>query len=81
MCAVGYSGVPFDPDRIALSLNGIPIFRNGSPVGSTRARAEKAMKNHDLQIEVDLAGGRAAAKVWTCDLSHGYVDINASYIS
>ncbi len=81
LCAVGYSGVPFDPDRVELSLNGIPIFRNGSPVGSTRARAEKSMKNHDLQIEVDLAGGRAAAKVWTCDLSHGYVDINASYIS
>jgi len=81
LCAVGYSGVPFDPDRVGLSLNGIPIFRNGSPIGSTRARAEKSMKNHDLQIEVDLAGGRAAAKVWTCDLSHGYVDINASYIS
>jgi glutamate N-acetyltransferase/amino-acid N-acetyltransferase len=81
LCAVGYSGVPFDPDRVGLSLNGIAIFRNGSPVSSTRARAEKSMKNHDLQIEVDLAGGRAAAKVWTCDLSHGYVDINASYIS
>jgi len=81
LCAVGYSGVPFDPDRVGLSLNGIPVFRNGSPIGSTRARAEKSMKNHDLQIEVDLAGGRAAAKVWTCDLSHGYVDINASYIS
>jgi glutamate N-acetyltransferase / amino-acid N-acetyltransferase len=81
LCAVGYSGVPFNPDRVGLSLNGIPIFRNGSPIGSTRARAEKSMKNHDLQIEVDLAGGRAAAKVWTCDLSHGYVDINASYIS
>jgi glutamate N-acetyltransferase/amino-acid N-acetyltransferase len=81
LCAVGYSGVPFDPDRVGLSLNGIPIFRNGSPVGSTRARAEKAMKAHDLQIEVDLAGGHAAARVWTCDLSRKYVDINASYIS
>jgi glutamate N-acetyltransferase/amino-acid N-acetyltransferase len=81
LCAVGYSGVPFDPDRISLSLNGIPIFRNGTPVSSTRARAEKAMKAHDLQIEVDLAGGGAAARVWTCDLSHEYVNINASYIS
>ena len=81
LCAVGYSGVPFDPERITLSLNGIPIFRNGSPVSSTRARAEKAMKAKDLLIEVDLAGGRASARVWTCDLSHKYVDINASYIS
>jgi glutamate N-acetyltransferase/amino-acid N-acetyltransferase len=81
LCAVGYSGVAFDPEGITLSLNGIPIFRNGSPVSSTRARAEKAMKAKDLQIEVDLADGRAAARVWTCDLSHKYVDINASYIS
>lgn len=81
LCAVGYSGVPFDPERITLSLNGIPIFRNGTPVSATRARAEKAMKAKDLQIEVDLADGRAAARVWTCDLSHKYVDINASYIS
>ncbi len=81
LCAVGYSGIPFDPDRIALSLNGIPVFRNGSPVGSTRSRAEKAMKAHDIRIEVDLDGGRSSARVWTCDLSHEYVNINASYIS
>ena len=81
LCAVGYSGVAFDPERITLSLNGIPIFRNGSPVSSTRARAEKAMKAKDLLFEVDLADGRALARIWTCDLSHKYVDINASYIS
>jgi len=81
LCAVGYSGVLFDQERIALSLNGIPIFRSGFPVASTRARAEKAMKAHDLLIEVDLASGRGSARVWTCDLSHKYVDINASYIS
>jgi glutamate N-acetyltransferase / amino-acid N-acetyltransferase len=81
LCAVGYSGVPFDPEQIVLYLNGIPIFQNGSPVSSTRSKAEKAIKAHDLQIEVDLAEGKASAKVWTCDFSHEYVNINASYIS
>ncbi len=81
LAAVGYSGIPFDPDKVTLSLNGIPIFRNGSPVGSTRARAEKAMKARDIRIEVDLARGRASARVWTCDLSHEYVNINANYIT
>ena len=81
LCAVGYSKVVFDPEQITLSLNGIPIFRNGAPVGATRTRAEEAMKAHDLQIEVDLAEGKASATVWTCDLSHEYVNINASYIS
>ncbi len=81
LCAVGYSGVPFDLEKISLSLNGIPIFTKGSPVGSTRSRAEKAMKNRELIIELDLAGGDSEARVWTCDLSRKYVDINASYIS
>ncbi|MDR1728594.1 MAG: bifunctional glutamate N-acetyltransferase/amino-acid acetyltransferase ArgJ [Acidobacteriota bacterium] len=81
LCAVGYSKVPFDPDEVALSLNGIPIFRKGAPVAATRARAEKAIQARDLKIEVDLAGGRESATVWTCDLSHEYVNINASYIS
>lgn len=81
LCAVGYSGVAFDPEQVTLSLNGIQVFRNGAPVASTRARAEKALRAHDLEIDVDLADGRGCAKVWTCDLSHKYVDINASYIS
>ncbi len=81
LCAVGYSGVLFDQERLVLSLNGIPIFRSGSPVASTRARAEKAIKDSDLLIDVDLADGKASARVWTCDFSHKYVDINASYIS
>ena len=81
LCAAGYSGVPFPPERIALSLNGVPVYREGSPVSSSRKRAEKAMKAHDLLIEVDLAAGRRQARVWTCDMSHEYVDINGSYIS
>lgn len=81
LCAAGYSGVPFDPEKISLNLNGIPVFQNGSPVGSTAERAQRAMKSRDLMIEVDLAAGRSSARVWTCDLSRAYVDINASYIS
>ncbi len=81
LCAAGYSGVPFSPERIALSLNAVPVYRDGSPVSSSRKRAENAMKSHDLLIEVDLATGRHQARVWTCDMSHEYVDINGSYIS
>jgi glutamate N-acetyltransferase/amino-acid N-acetyltransferase len=81
LAAVGYSGVPMDPDKVTLSLNGIPVFRNGAPVTATHARAMKAMKAKDIRIEVDLTGGRASARVWTCDLSHEYVNINATYIT
>ncbi len=81
LAAVGYAGVPFNPDRVTLSLNDIPTFRNGSPVSSTQARAEEVMKARNIRIEVDLGGKRASARIWTCDLSHEYVNINATYIS
>lgn len=81
LCAAGYSGVSFSPERIQLSLNGISIFRDGAPVGPALKRAAKQMKAHDLLIDVDLGRGRHKARVWTCDLSHDYVDINGSYIS
>jgi glutamate N-acetyltransferase/amino-acid N-acetyltransferase len=81
LCAAGYSGVSFNPDRVSMNLCGIPIFRNGIAVATNRIRGERAMKARDLLIGLDLAVGKADAKVWTCDLSRTYVDINASYIS
>jgi glutamate N-acetyltransferase/amino-acid N-acetyltransferase len=81
LCAAGYSGVRFDPDRITLDVCGVPVFRRGAPVARTRARAQAALRKRDLEVGLDLARGPASARVWTCDLSHGYVDINGSYIS
>jgi glutamate N-acetyltransferase/amino-acid N-acetyltransferase len=81
LCAAGYSGVAFDPDIIVLSLNGIPIYRSGSAVAATRAKAERALRSHDLQIGLSLGQGSHSARVWTCDLTRRYIDINASYIS
>jgi glutamate N-acetyltransferase / amino-acid N-acetyltransferase len=81
LCAAGYSGVQFDPAKILLTIGGIPIFRDGAGVTSTRSRAERALKSREIRIGVDLGGGKHNATVWTCDLSREYVDINASYIS
>jgi glutamate N-acetyltransferase/amino-acid N-acetyltransferase len=81
ICAAGYSGVSFNPEKIMLSICGIPVFRGGAPVGSGKSRAERALRAHDLKIGVDLGEGKHEARVFTCDLSREYVDINASYIS
>jgi glutamate N-acetyltransferase/amino-acid N-acetyltransferase len=81
LCAVGYSKVALNPDKVTLRINGIPIFSKGKPVSETRAEAEKAIREHDLVIEAILAEGKESATVWTCDFSHEYVNINASYIS
>ncbi len=81
LCAAGYSGVAFNPDKVVLTVAGIPIFRDGAGVTATRARAERALKAREIRIGVDLAEGKHGARVWTCDLSREYIDINASYIS
>jgi glutamate N-acetyltransferase/amino-acid N-acetyltransferase len=81
ICAAGYSGVSFNPEKIRLSICGIPVFRGGAPVGSGKSRAERALRAHDLKIGVDLGEGKHEARVFTCDLSREYVEINASYIS
>ena len=66
---------------VKLDVCGVPVFRRGAPVARTRARAQAALRKRDLEVGLDLARGPASARVWTCDLSHGYVDINGSYIS
>ena len=81
VCAAGYSGVPFDPNKIELMLCGIPIFKYGVPTLTSVARAAKALKSNDIRIELHLGEGHHSARVWTCDLSRKYVEINSSYIS
>jgi glutamate N-acetyltransferase / amino-acid N-acetyltransferase len=81
LCAAGYSGVEFPSERVKLDVCGIPIYRNGSVVQRNYARAEAALKGRDLQIGFDLCAGDATARVWTCDLSREYVNINACYLS
>jgi glutamate N-acetyltransferase / amino-acid N-acetyltransferase len=79
VCAAGYSGAALDPDRLALTLCGIPLVRNGEPLPFDEAAASRAMQAPENRIVLDLGQGSAAATVWTCDLSYDYVRINAEY--
>ena len=80
--AVGKAGEPADRDQLAIAS-----ARSASPTEGERARAydEAAtsayMKNEELEIRVDLGLGAGTATVYTCDLTHGYIDINGSYRS
>jgi glutamate N-acetyltransferase/amino-acid N-acetyltransferase len=80
--AVGKSGEEADRDRLAISIGGVRIAENGGPVpGYDEAPVAAHMKGREIEIEVDLGLGRGKATVWTCDLTHGYIDINGSYRS
>lgn len=80
--AVGRAGEKIDRDRISISIGGIEIASAGSPVpGYDEAPVAAYMKGREITIAVDIGIGRGKATVWTCDLTHGYIDINASYRS
>lgn len=79
LCAAGYSGVPIDPERLALTLCGYPLVREGEPVEFDEAAVSRAMQTPEVLIHLDLGQGRSASTVWTCDFSYDYVRINAEY--
>ena len=80
--AVGRAGEKADPDRLSIAIGGIPITAGGGPVPSyDETPVAEHMKGREITIAVDLGIGRGKATVWTCDLTHGYIDINGSYRS
>jgi glutamate N-acetyltransferase/amino-acid N-acetyltransferase len=80
--AVGKSRERINRDRLAIALGGIAVARNGAPVPSyDETPVAQHMRGREVTIAVDVGVGDGRCTVWTCDLTHGYIDINASYRS
>lgn len=83
LAAIGNSGVAdLDPERVQLFLNDVWVARNGGRHPDYREEdGARVMKGAEIVVRVQLGRGEAATTVWTCDLSHDYVSINADYRS
>ena len=80
--AVGKSGQKADRDRLAIDIGGIAVARDGARVeGYDEAPVAAHMKGREIKVLVDVGVGGSRSTVWTCDLTHGYIDINADYRS
>ena len=80
--AVGKAGERADRDRLAIRIGGVLIADRGHLHPDYReAQVTGHMKGEEILIEIDVGVGRGRAAVWTCDLTHGYIDINADYRS
>lgn len=80
--AVGKSGEEADRDKLKISIGGIAVAEKGMVVaGYKEAPVAKHMKGQEIDIDIDLKIGKGAATVWTCDLTHEYISINADYRS
>ena len=79
LCAMGYAGVPMDPQNVAVYLCDTQIYGSGSGLLFDHKALVEAMSAADIPIVIDLASGTARAEIFTCDLSYDYVRINAEY--
>lgn len=80
--AVGKAGEPADRDKLSVGVGGTWMAREGGVVeGYDEAPVVAHMKGREIEIAVDLGLKKGHATVWTCDLTHGYIDINGSYRS
>ena len=80
--AVGKAGEPADRDKLSIGFGGTWAARDGQPLADyDEAPVAAHLKGQEIRIEVDLGLGDGRATVWTCDLTHGYIAINADYRS
>ena len=79
ICAVGYSGVPMEPEKTVVKFGGIAVYDKGVGAKFDEAALRKVMAEHDVVIDVELGLGNAEATVWSCDFSYEYVKINGEY--
>ena len=80
--AVGKSGATADRDRLSIRFGDVEVAKDGWRSANYSEEAAAAhMKGTDIVIGVDIGIGKGTATVWTCDLTHGYISINADYRS
>ena len=80
--AVGKAGEPADRDKLSVGVGGVWMAKDGGVVpGYDETPVVAHMKGREIDMTVDIGLGSGKATVWTCDLTHGYIDINGSYRS
>ena len=79
--ALGRSGASFDQYGVDIDILGIPVCRAGLVVDFDEDEALRRFEGPQVDIVCDLGAGDASSTVWTCDLTHGYISINADYRS
>lgn len=85
LCALGYSGAQFDPQKVELFFEGggrrIQIYGNGVATDYSEEEATEILSNKEVTVVADMHMGSSEATAWGCDLSYDYVKINADYRS
>ena len=83
LCAMGYSGASFDPDKVnvefASAAGSIEVCHQGRGVDFDEIKAKKILTEHDVEININMNEGAAKCTCWGCDMTYDYVKINGDY--
>ena len=77
--AAGYAGVPFQEQDCSLTVNEIPLYREGTPVAFDAKHVSDAMATGEVRIVLTFTLGKESVRFWTSDLTAEYVRLNADY--
>ena len=83
LCAMGYSGVDFEPDKVAVAFESaagtIDVCKDGRGLAFDEALAKRILTEHDITIAINIASGSAECTCWGCDITYDYIKINGDY--
>ena len=85
LCAMGYSGADFDPEKVDIFFKSeageLQIVKDGTATDYSEEKATEILSQEEVKAVADVKMGNESATAWGCDLTHGYIDINADYRS
>jgi glutamate N-acetyltransferase/amino-acid N-acetyltransferase len=79
--AAGKSGAIFEQGNVHIDIMGIPVLDHGLPVPFSEEEAAARFEEPEIVLSIDLGAGQESCRMWTCDLTHDYISINADYRS
>lgn len=81
LAAAGRSGVPLCEDDCELSFDGVTVFSRGKGLPENQAEASRVLQKDEILMRLHLGRGEGQATFWTCDIGHGYVELNGAYMT
>ena len=83
LCAMGYSGAMFDPDKVAVAFRSaagtVDVCQNGRGLLFDEVLAKKILSEHDIEVLIRMGEGKSEATCWGCDITYDYIKINGDY--
>lgn len=83
LCAMGYSGVDFDPDQVSVAFQSsagtVAVCKDGRGLMFDENTAKKILTEHDIIIDITAGTGTGACTCWGCDITYDYIKINGDY--